>query len=91
LPAASTLIGITYSADAADASRTYDVEVISDPAGTPAILGSALNINNETADSRRDQNASIGATTLIGVRITRQTGTGPSSFTDVIVIVELEI
>jgi hypothetical protein len=91
LPAAATLIGITYSADAADASRDYDVEVLSDPAGSPAVLGSALAISNVTAASRRDLSASIGATVLIGVRLTRTTGAGNSSFTDAVVLVEIEI
>jgi hypothetical protein len=91
LPAAATLRGITYSADAADASRNYDVEVLSDPAGSPALLGSALSITNETDDARRDLSAAISAGTLIGVRIRRTAGAGNSSFTDAVVLVEVSI
>jgi hypothetical protein len=92
LPAASTLVGITYSADATPgASRTYDVEVISDPAGTPSIEATLAIGNAESADSRRDLSVAIGATTLLGVRMTRQADAGSSSFTDVVIIVELSI
>jgi hypothetical protein len=93
MPAAATLRGITYSADDVPGStRTYDVEVISDPAGTPAVLGSALGVGTGiSAASRRDLSAAIGATTLIGVRLNRTAGTGKSTFNDVVVLVELEI
>jgi hypothetical protein len=92
LPAAATLVGITYSADAADSSgRIYHVEVLSDPAGSPALLGSALVIDNETDDARRDLSAAISAGTLIGVRLRRDSGAGSSSFTDVVIIVEVSI
>jgi hypothetical protein len=91
LPAAATLRGITFSADAADASRNYDVEILSDPAGTPAVLGSALAITNETDDARRDLSAAIGGAVLIGARITRTSGSGKSSFDDAVVLAEISI
>jgi hypothetical protein len=90
LSAAATLRGITFSADAADASRNYDVEILSDPAGSPAVLGS-LAITNETDDARRDLSAAIGSGVLIGARLTRTSGTGKSDFTDAVVLAEISI
>ena len=92
LTADSTLRGISYSADAADSTRVYDVEVVSDPAGTPALIGSGLTINNETNDARRDLSTAItAASTLIGVRLRRTSGTGQSTFSKGTVLVELSI
>ena len=93
LASAATLIGITYSADnTPGGARTYDVEVVSDPTGAPAVLGTALAIGNaEQDDARRDLSAAVGAGTLIGARIVRTAGTGKSSFDNVIVEIELEV
>ena len=91
LVAAATLIGIAVSVDVADASRNFDVEVVKDPAGTPAVLGSALALSNVTRNSRRDLVAAIAATDMLGVRLTRTSGTGKSSFKKTIVVVEIEM
>ena len=92
LTADSTLIGISFSTDAADATRVYEVEVVSDPAGSPALIGSGLTINNATNDARRDLSTSItAATTLIGARVRRTSGSGQSTFSKITVLVELSI
>jgi len=91
LTAAGTLLGISVSVDELDAARSYDVEVISDPAGSPAILGT-LNLATSTlTNSRRDLAVAIGAAVTWGVRITLASGSGDSTFKKLLVNVEVTI
>lgn len=92
LPAAATLIGLTIVVDSADGARTYEAEVVSDPAGAPVLIGSALTLaTGTTSNSRRDLSATIGAGVLWGVRARRSAGTGPSSFSNLRIEVEVQM
>lgn len=77
----AVLRGISVVVDVVDASRAYAIEVVSDPAGTPVMVGSALSLPTGTRTARRrDLFASISAGTLWGVRIRRTSGAGGSTF-----------
>lgn len=93
LHAALTLIGITIVVDTADATRTYDVEVILDPGGANTLVGSALTLaSTNTFAETRALSAAIAASATWGVRLVR-TGApgGPSDFSEVRVEVEVEM
>jgi len=87
----ATLRGIAISVDVADATNDYDVDVVSDPAGSPSVLGTLSFTSGNTEDARRDLSASISDGTIIGVRLVRSAGSGRSDFTNIIVIVEVSI
>lgn len=92
LPAAWTLIGLTITIDVVDATRAYDIEVVSDPHGVPAVIGTALPLPLSTLSaSTRALTTAVPANTLWGVRIRRATSTGQSSFTRARVEVEVEM
>jgi hypothetical protein len=92
LTAAATFRGLTVTVDTAEATNNYDVELISDPTGARTLIGSALTLTagNRTA-KRRDQSAAIVADTEIGARVVLSSGSGASTFSDVVVVVELSI
>lgn len=93
LPAAAVLTGLTVVVNTADATRDYVAEVVSDPAGTPVLIGSGIALPaGTTSASRRDLSAAIGPGVLWGVRVRKTNAVvGPSSFIDVRVEVEVEI
>jgi len=90
LTTASTLIGIAVSVGTA-ATKDYDVEIVSDPAGSPSVLGTLALTSGNTTNSRRDLSASIGSSTLVGARMVRTSGGGASVFSNIIVEVEVSI
>jgi len=93
LHAAWNLIGISIVVDLVDASRTYDVEVVSNPhTGSPAIIGTALTVPLSTLSaSTRALTTAVPVNTLWGVRIVRATGSGLSTFTRARVEIEVEM
>lgn len=92
LPAAAVLRGITVVVDSADAVRNYIVEVVSDPAGVPIVIGSGLVLPlGSTSATVRTLSASIGVGVLWGVRIRRTSGAGASTFANVRVEVEVQM
>jgi hypothetical protein len=91
LTATATLIGISVSVDVADATNSYDFEVVSDPAGAPAVLGTLALASGSTTAVRRDLSVAIGSAVLIGVRANRTAGSGNSNFSNIIVVVEISI
>ena len=87
---ACTLKGISCRVDTADGSRNYNIEVVKDPDGVPALLGSALALNGVASNRRTDLNAAIAAGDSVGVRVVRSSGSGSSSFSSIVVLIELE-
>jgi hypothetical protein len=72
---------ITSGVDVADTARTYDIELVSDPSGVPAVL-TTLTIDGNTGRFHTSVGLSINisADTEFGIRVLRATGTGASSF-----------
>jgi hypothetical protein len=92
LHAAAVLKGIAVVVDVVDAARAFAVEVVSDPAGVPAVIGSGLALPVSTLSAtRRDLAGAIPAGTLWGVRIRRTAGAGGSTFTYARVEVEVKM
>jgi hypothetical protein len=96
LTADGSIRGISISVDAMDASRTYDVNVLSDPAGVggtgPTIEGAlALPLSTLRA-RRRDLNVPIAGLLDLGVEIRRASGPAAvSTFGEMVVLVEVSI
>jgi hypothetical protein len=93
LTADGTLIGISVTVNAADVTRDYDVEVLSDPAGLaggPTVLGT-LALSGVRQARRRDLAVAVGGLLDLGVRLVRTAGAGASTFTEIIVVVEAKI
>ena len=94
LPKDSTLRSITLQVNVVDNLRSYNIEVLKDPAGrlgAPVVLatlplatGSLNNIANTLA-------VNVVAADELGARIVRATGTGRSSFRRIVVITEWSI
>ena len=81
IPLATNLIAISVSVDAAVAASTsYDVEILSDPAGSPSVIASLSLDATERTDFRRDLSVAISAGTELGARFTQTTGSAGSLF-----------
>ena len=92
LPYNATLRSITVSVDTQDVARAYRVDILKDPAGTPAILGSvALGAGNTHAAQTGLSASIIANTDLIGARIVRTAGTGASTFANIVVMAEISV
>jgi len=94
MPADFTIRRITFAADAVDASRTYAVEVLTDPANIAAARATVAS-TTVPISTRLHRSAALAVAVSgvvdIGVRIRLLTGTGNSSFGDVSVNVEISI
>jgi hypothetical protein len=87
----ATLRGISIRVNAIDASRAYQVDVVSNPDGVPAIIGSlTLPVSTQSARTTALAPAATAAGTSIGVRIVRTAGSGQSTFNKITVLVEWE-
>ena len=87
---ATTLTGISVQVDAIDAARSYDIEVVSSPSGTPVVL-STLNLATSTiGTSVSGLSVAVAANTEVGVRVVRATGAGASTFNDIVVVVNYQ-
>lgn len=85
IPVASTLSTITVEVDVIDASRTFTIEIISDPTATPVVIDSLTLPLSSRGATTTALTANIAADTEIGARIVRATGTGGSSFNHIVV------
>jgi hypothetical protein len=85
----STLTTITVEVDVVDASRSYTIDILSDPAGTPAVLGSLTLPINVRGASTTALSVAIIADTEIGARIVRASSSGGSTFNSIVVNVGL--
>jgi hypothetical protein len=87
---ASNITGISIRVDAADASRAYQVQVVTNPDGAPASVAVlALPVSTQAARTVAVSGA-IAAGTSWGVRIVRTSGSGASSFGNLAVLVEVD-
>jgi hypothetical protein len=85
-----TLVAVTVEVNVVDASRAYNVEVITSPSGTPSVVGT-LNLPTSTRGAGTvSLSAAVAAGSEIGVRMVRSSGSGGSSFDDINVTVVLE-
>jgi len=87
--------GITVTVNALDGSRSYDVEVLSDPSGvggTGPTVEATLALPTNTLRAR-DRSLAIPVVGLLdlGVRLVRTAGAGASTFGEIVVIVEVSI
>lgn len=91
LPVAATLKGVTISLNIVDGTRDYSLQVLSDPAGAPAVLAT-LTVPTGTLDKAdRSFAVAIPAGTKIGARMIRTSGAGVSDFDEIDVLLELTI
>jgi len=83
------ITGISIRTDAIDASRSFDIEVVSGPSGTPVVLATlTLPVSSQSAGINTLA-VDVSAPTEIGVRIVRATGSGSSTWNDVNVNVQV--
>lgn len=84
IPVASTLTTVTIEVSVIDASRAYNLEIISDPTGAPDVL-TTLNLPiNTRGVTATGLSVAILANTEIGARLVRSAGAGSSTFNAVI-------
>jgi hypothetical protein len=87
---ASNITGISIRVDVVDASRAYQVQVVTNPDGAPASVATlALPVSTQSARTVA-LSAAIAAGTSWGVRIVRTSGSGASTFNDIAVLVEVD-
>jgi hypothetical protein len=87
---ASNITGISIRVDTIDASRAYQVQVVTDPDGAVASVATlALPVSTQSARTVA-LSVAIAAGTSWGVRIVRTSGSGASSFNDLAVLVEVD-
>lgn len=91
LPDAVVLKGMSVIVNVADAARNFSVDVVTDPAGVPVVVGSLSLTATNTSNRRRDLSAVISAGALWGVRVVRTSGAGASTFADIRVEVEVKM
>lgn len=84
-----TLIGISAKVDVADGARNYNVEVVTDPSGVPALQGT-LPFNNVVSNYRADLNVALALGSELGVRVVKVSGIGRSNFKEMVVAVRLK-
>lgn len=85
---ASTISVVTIKVEASDGSRNYNVEVISNPSGSPSVLATlALSTGNTNAGGTFS--AAVSSGTELGVRVVRSSGSGGSTFNFINVLVLL--
>jgi hypothetical protein len=87
---ATTLTGVSVRVGTVDGARAFTVDVISNPDGVPAVLGTlALPVATQSARTVALA-AAVLAGTSFGVRMVRTAGAGNSSFDRILVLVEFE-
>ena len=88
IPMDTTLSYISTEVDATDSSRSYTVEILSNPAGTPSVLASQVLAVGLRGDSTQ---VSVGilSGTEIGARMVLSTGYGVSTFNSIVVNIDL--
>jgi hypothetical protein len=91
IPYATVLKSISSAVATADTARTYDVDVVLDPSGTPTILATlTIDGNNGRFEQVNGLAVSIPANSEIGIQVVLATGAGASSFNDHNVSIMLE-
>ena len=88
---AERLVGISIKVDVIDASRDYDIEVISAPSGVPVVLATLALASGLIGAQRRDLAVNVIATTEVGVRLVRTAGVAGSTFAEITVDTEWTI
>ena len=84
---AANVTAISIEVDVADATRSFTVDVITDPSGTPTSIATlTLPVSSRTATTTSVSGA-VAAATEVGVRLVRATGAGAATFNDVVVLV----
>ena len=95
LTADGSIRGISFSTDALDGLRTYDINVLTDPSGSggtgPTVVASMSLPLNTQRIRRRDLAVPVAGLLDLGVEIRRTSGAGGSAFTEMVVLVEVSI
>ena len=79
--AALIIRAVVSSVDVADTDRTYTVEVVSDPSGSPSVLATfTIDGNTSRFEKSTGLSVNIPVDTEFGVRVVRASGAGASSF-----------
>lgn len=92
LPSGVTIKGLTVAVNNADATNDYQLQVVTDPTGTPTLVAGAtldLTLGNRTND-RRDLSIAL-AKVEHGLRLIRTGGAGNSDFNRVTAVMEVEL
>jgi hypothetical protein len=89
---AMSITAISVRVDSADATRNYNVDVISSPSsGAPGSL-QTLSLNNVVSNFTSGLSVAVGAAgTEVGVRLVKTSGAGSSSFDNIVVTVRFKI
>lgn len=79
------LHGISINVDSTDGSRTFTVQVLTSPSTSPTVIASLTLPLSTRMASTTSLAVAIPSGTEIGVRVIRATGSGSSSFNDMVV------
>jgi hypothetical protein len=87
--------GVSVTVDQVDASRDYEVRVLTDPSGaggTGPTVVATLALPTSTLRAR-DRTLTVAVSGLLdlGVQLVRTSGGGPSTFNEIVVLVEVSI
>lgn len=96
LPTADfTIIGASIAVNVVDTVRAYNLEILTDPSGSggtgPTVVGTLFLPLSTLRNRTRALSIPVAGLTDIGVRLSRTSGTGPSTFTDIAVLLEATI
>lgn len=85
-----TLVGISVHVNTSDGSRSYDVEVVKSPSGSPSLLNKVALPSGNTSARTAALSDAISAGDELGVRLVLSTGSGASSFDKIVVAVRVK-
>lgn len=83
------ITGISIRTNVSDGSRDYDVEVVSNPSGTPSVLATLALPSGSNSEGDDTLAVDVSAPTEIGVRLVRTSGSGSSAFNRINVNVQV--
>jgi len=83
------ITGISVRTDISDGSRDYDVEIVTSPSGTPAVIATLALPSGSNSEGTSSLSVFVSAPTEIGARLVRTSGGGSSSFNSINVNVQV--
>lgn len=90
LPMATTLVGASIRVDVIDASRSYNLQILSSPSGVATVLATLVLPVSTISVVNFSLSVSISSNVELGARLVLATGAGASTFSNIIVNVFLE-
>lgn len=89
-PRTGNITSLSVTVDSADGSRDYDLDVVRDPTGTPVSLTTLALPSGSRSAYSSSLSISITAGWELGLRMVRTSGSGDSTFNDIVAAIEVE-